>query len=200
MNDKKNSTDEKNFIYRMAVDNLESYKSGLASELTLPDPHGVNLRAAIQSSHQVRIGDNQTLESANMQQEPYQTLESANMQQEPYQTLSAFKSSPASEVDLHKSIPGFLASDVEDFTAKARNSFSSLNVKADLLRLRNDFCRLVGLPLQEKRFVSQTRYEVARKYPHNEIIASRVKDLRKIGPLVVKESRFCWDLLTVLGG
>ena len=187
MNDKKNSTDEKNFIYRMAVDNLESYKSGLASELTLPDPHGVNLRAAIQSSHQVRIGDNQTLESANMQQEPYQTL-------------SAFKSSPASEVDLHKSIPGFLASDVEDFTAKARNSFSSLNVKADLLRLRNDFCRLVGLPLQEKRFVSQTRYEVARKYPHNEIIASRVKDLRKIGPLVVKESRFCWDLLTVLGG
>jgi hypothetical protein len=181
---KKNSTDEKNFVYRMAVDNLESYKSGLASELTLSDPHGVNLRAAIQSSHQVRIGDNQTLESANMQQEPYQTLESPNMQQEPYRTLSAFKSSPASEVDLHKSIPGFLASDVEDFTAKGRNSFSSLNVKEDLLRLRNDFCRLVGLPLQEKRFVFQTRYKVARKYPHSEIIASRVEDLRKIGPLV----------------
>lgn len=145
VNDKKNSTDEKNFICRMAVDNLESYKSGLASELTLSDPHGVNLRAAIQSSHQVEIGDNQTLESPNMQQEPYRTL-------------AAFKGSPASEVDLHKSIPGFQASNVEDFTAKARDSLSNQNAKEDLLRLRNDFCRLVGLPLQQKRFIFQTRY------------------------------------------
>lgn len=106
------------------------------------------------------------------------------MQQEPYQTLAAFKGSPALELDLYKSIPEFQASNVEDFTAKARNSLSNQNLKEDLLGLRSDFCRLVDRPLQQKRFVSQTRYEVSRKYPHSEIIASRVEDLRQIGHLV----------------
>lgn len=118
----------------------------------------------------------------------YRTLEEPDTEEEPYKTLASFKEKPVPGLKLHESIPGFEASDAHEFLSKVRKWRSCRNIQEDLWRLRSDFCRLVGEPLQRKRFVSDIRYEASRPYPHNETIAARVKDLSRIGPLVDKWS------------
>lgn len=159
----------------MVVDQLESYLKGLRGEFPLTDPRGLFFRALIQSFFKVTVLHNITLE------EPY-------TQEEPYKTLARLKHKPVPGLKLHQSIPGFEASDAHGFVSKVKIWRSCQNIEGDLLKLRSDFCRFVGEPLQRKRFVSDVRYDVSRPYPHSEMIAARVKDLSRIGPLVDKWS------------
>lgn len=171
----------------MVGDQLENYRKGLRGEFALTDPRGLFFRALFQGFYRVTVPDNRTLEQPDTQEEPYKTL-------------ARLRKKPVPGLKLHESIPGFEASDAQEFVSKVRKwrschldhfdhfDFEHFEQAGDLLRLRSDFCRFVGEPLQRKRFVSDIGYHVSRPYPHSERIAARIEDLSKIGPLVDKWS------------